>query len=56
MSLLYMELGSYFVSARTNKRHHYHRDMIMITGNVVSGDMITRDMTTTNVAEREGRM
>ena len=22
---VYMELGSYFVSARTNKRHHHHR-------------------------------
>ena len=21
---VYMELGSYFVSARTNKRHHHH--------------------------------
>ncbi len=24
---VYMELGSYFVSARTNKRHHHHHHL-----------------------------
>ena len=32
---VYMELGSYFVSARTNKRHHHHLVIVLERGDLV---------------------